>query len=136
MSEKKDVKKHEKEEVQTPEGVERMSDRPVYLPKADIYETDDALTVVVDMPGVDENHIDITLEKNVLTLHGQIEPEAPEGMSLTYAEYDIGDYERAFTISDAIDKEKIEAAMADGVLTLTLPKAGPAKTKKIEVKAQ
>jgi HSP20 family molecular chaperone IbpA len=75
------------------------------------------------------------LEKGVLTLQGAVEPEAPEGYSLAYAEYRVGDYVRRFSLSDEIDQEAIEATLKDGVLRLTLPKITEARTRKIAVKA-
>ena len=114
---------------------ERTRDRLAFVPRADIYETEEAIVVVADMPGVSENTLDITLEKGVLTLNGTVEPEAPEGYSLAYSEYRVGDYVRSFSLSDEIDQEAIEATLKDGVLRLTLAKITEARTKKIAVKA-
>ena len=114
---------------------ERTRDRPAFVPRADIYETDEAIYVVADMPGVDEHSLDITLEKSVLTLNGAVEPEATEGFSLNYAEYHVGDYVRSFSLSDEIDQEAIEATLKDGVLRLKLYKIVEARIKKIAVKA-
>ena len=114
---------------------ERTRGRPAFVPRADIYETEEAIVVVADMPGVDERSLDITLEKGVLTLNGTVEPEAPEGYSLSYAEYRVGDYTRSFSLSDEIDQEAIEATLKDGVLRLALPKITEFKTTKIAVKA-
>ncbi|RME98753.1 MAG: Hsp20/alpha crystallin family protein [Chloroflexi bacterium] len=125
----------EKEEVEVVEGAERTRPVKAYVPRADIYETDDSLVIVADMPGVDENNVDITLEKNVLSLKGYLDFQTPENYSLAYAEYEVGDYERSFTLSDEIDRDKIEATISDGVLRVFLAKAGPAKTKKISVKS-
>jgi len=125
----------EKEEAPAAEGIERTRARRQYVPRADIYETDDNIIVVADMPGVDESTIDVTVEKNVLSISGYPEIERPDGHRLAYAEYETGDYVRNFTLSDQIDQEHIEAVVRDGVLRLTLPKAAPAKAKKIEVKA-
>jgi HSP20 family protein len=113
---------------------ERTRDRPAFVPRADIYETEEAIVVVADMPGVGEDSLDITLEKGVLTLNGAVEPEAPEGYSLSYAEYRVGDYVRSFSLSDEIDQEAIEATLKDGILRLTLPKVTEARTRKIAVK--
>ncbi len=129
------VQEAEKQEAVVAEGVERTRDRKVFIPSADIYETDDALVLVADMPGVDENSVEITLEKNVLTINGYVNFVQPDNFSLAYAEYEVGDYERSFTLSNTIDFNKIEASLKNGVLHVTLPKAGPAKTKKISVKA-
>ena len=123
-----------KEEAVTVEEGERTRECPVYVPRADIYETDDQVTVIADMPGVDETLVDITLEKNTLTIRGFIEPEAHEGYTLSYAEYGVGDYERSFVLSNEIDREKIEASVKDGVLHLVLPKLDTARVRKIQVK--
>lgn len=124
----------EKQEVEPVEGAERTSERRAYIPRVDIYETDEGINLVADMPGIDENSVDIMLEKNVLSIRGTVESEAPEDYSLAYAEYGVGDYERRFTLSDEIDQENIEASVKNGVLHLHLPKAGPAKARKISVK--
>ena len=124
----------EKQEV-AETGAERTRDRLAFVPRVDIYETDENIVVVADMPGVDESSVDITLEKNVLTINGYVEPVQPENYSLAYAEYRVGDYERSFTLSNEIDQDNIEATLKDGVLTLTMPKVGPT-TKKIAVKAE
>jgi HSP20 family protein len=122
----------EKEEVET--GAERTRDRPAFVPRADIYETNEAIYLVADMPGADEHSVDITLEKGVLTINGYVEPAAPEGYTLAYAEYQVGDYQRSFSLSDRIDQEAIEAELKNGVLRLRLPKVSPI-TRKIAVKA-
>jgi HSP20 family molecular chaperone IbpA len=124
----------EKQEVETVDGAERTRARRAYVPRVDIYETEDAIVLLTDMPGVEESSIDITLEKNVLTINGYVEVDTPDNYSLAYAEYESGDYERSFNLSDEIDREKIEATVKNGVLRLHLPKAGPAKTRKITVK--
>jgi len=129
------VQEAEKQEVTTTSDVERTRDQRAYVPRADIYETDEEIVVVADMPGVDENSVDITLEKNVLTINGYVEPEPPEAHSLSYAEYEVGDYQRSFTLSNYIDQNNIRATVKNGVIELRLPKAGPAKAKKITVKA-
>jgi HSP20 family protein len=123
-----------KQEVQTPQGVERTRTGRVYTPVVDIYETPDSVVVVADMPGVDENAVDVTLEKGTLTIYGHVEPHLPAGYNLGYAEYGVGDFERSFSISNQIDSEHIEGSVNNGVLRLTLPKAGPAQTKKISIK--
>ena len=124
-----------KQEVVTEDGVERTRSQRVYIPRTGIYELEDAILVVANMPGVDENSVDITLEKNLLTIKGYVEDNAPKGYTLTYSEYEVGDYERSFTLSDEIDREHIEAEVKDGVLHLHLPKAAPVMAKKIAVKA-
>jgi len=133
MADKTSTLNIEKQEISTPE--ERTRDVRCFVPRTDIYETDDAIMVVTDIPGADEKNVDVTLEKNVLTIDARVEPQIPEGFTLTYAEYGIGDYQRSFSISEQIDRDHIEATVKNGVLHLKLPKAGPAKTQKIKVKS-
>ena len=123
-----------KREVESLQGVERTRAGRVYSPAVDIYETRDAVTIVADMPGVDENSIDVKLEKNVLTIYGRVEPWQPEGYTLAHVEYGVGDYQRSFTITNEIDWAHIEGTVKNGVLTLTLPKTGPVQAKRIEIK--
>jgi len=114
---------------------EEKQNRKVYVPKVDIYETGDGMVLLVDMPGVDEKTVDVTLDRNVLTIQGRAEAEKFEGYSLAYTEYGTGDYQRAFTISDEIDRDKIEAVVKNGVLKITLHKAEQAKARKIAITA-
>ncbi len=129
-------KEIEKREAQSPSETERTRSRRVYIPNVDIYENNDAVMLVADMPGVDEKTVDVTLDKNVLTISGTVEPEAHEGYQLVYSEYGTGDYERSFTVSDEIDGDRIVATVKNGVLRLTLPKAEKLKAKKISVRAE
>jgi HSP20 family protein len=128
-----EVKETAKQEVQQPSGTERTKTKKVYVPEVDIYETKDSIVLIADLPGVDEKSVDIVLEKNVLTITGAAEPVAYPGYSLTYSEYDTGDYQRAFTISDEVDRDNIDAVVKNGILTITLHKAEKAKVKKISV---
>ncbi|HOV49350.1 MAG: Hsp20/alpha crystallin family protein [Chloroflexi bacterium] len=112
---------------------ERTRSRLVFVPRVDIYEGNDAIVVLADMPGVAPEAVDITLESNVLNINGYVTPQYPEGYSLAWAEYRIGDYQRSFTLSEEIDQERIEATVKDGVLRLVLPKATPT-TRKIAIK--
>ena len=132
MSEEKGLQVEEKELVES--EAERTRDRPVFVPRTDIYETDDLVMLMANMPGVDKDSIDISVERNILTISGNVDAEEPEGYSLAYAEYRVGDYERSFSLSSEIDQDNIEASLTDGVLSLKLPKVGP-KTKRISVKA-
>ena len=118
----------------TTEGAQRMPTRPVFLPPADIYETNDAIVVMAEMPGVGPDGVDITLERRVLTIRGRSGASEHTGYQRVYNEYADGDYERVFTLSEAIDRDKIEATLRDGVLHLVLPKAEPARVRKIELK--
>lgn len=134
MTEERKDLEVKKEEAITPEEGERTRECPVYIPRADIFESEEQVTVIVDMPGVDENAVDILLEKNTLTIRGFVEPESYTDYTLSYAEYGVGDYERSFVLSNEIDRDEIEASMKNGVLRLVLPKQEEAKTRKIQVK--
>lgn len=124
----------EKQEVASVGDAERTRARKAYIPRVDIFETENDIVVVADVPGVDENSVDITLEKGVLTINGLVEPTQPDNYSLAYAEYEVGDYQRSFTLSNEVDQENIQAMVKDGVLRLQLPKVGPAKARKIAVR--
>jgi HSP20 family protein len=124
-----------KEELARTEDTERTRDVRCFVPRADIYEIDDQIVILMDVPGVNENAIDIMLEKNVLTVNAYVDPEIPEGYDLSFAEYEMGDYSRSFRLSNEIDRTKIEAVVKEGVLRLFLPKAAEAKARKISVKA-
>ena len=125
----------QKEEVQPVEGAERTRATRVYVPKVDIYSEGDGVILLVEMPGVDENEIEISLEKKVLTINGYVSPEEPEGYDLTYAEYNVGDYQRSFTLPDELDTNSIEATIDKGVLRISLSKAPEAQARTITVKA-
>lgn len=107
----------------------------VYRPLADIVESVEDVTVMLDMPGVAAENVDITLENRVLSIRGAVQPTKPEKLQLAHAEYGEGDFERAFTLSDDFDEDAIEASVEHGVLTVKLPRAPQAKPKKIAVKA-
>ncbi len=107
----------------------------IYRPLTDIVETSDGVMLMLEMPGVGADDVDITLEKRVLTIHGKVRPTQIEKLDLAYAEYGEGDFERVFTMSEDFDPDKIEAAVQNGVLTLKLPRAAAAQPKKIAVKA-
>jgi len=114
---------------------ERTRDRPTFVPRADIYEDDAAIVVVADMPGVDQDSIDITLEKNTLTINGTVEPALRDNYNLSHAEYRVGNYTRSFSLADEIDQDAIEATLKYGVLRLCLPKVTEAQARKIAVQA-
>lgn len=123
-----------KKESDLPEGVERTRQGKVFLPNTDIRETEDAIVLVMDMPGVTAESVDVTIENRKLSVRGNVDPSDPEGYEPAYAEYEVGDYLRSFSVSTEIDDNNVEARISSGVLTLTLPKAQPSR-QKIEVKA-
>ena len=113
---------------------ETTGSRRIYRPITDIVETDQGVSMMLEMPGVASGDVEITLENRVLTIRGKVEPVRPENLALAYAEYGEGDFERAFTLSEDFAPDRIEAEMRGGVLTLTLPRAPEAQPKRIAVK--
>jgi HSP20 family protein len=122
---------HEKKELVTKE--EKTVPGRYYIPYTDIHETDEALTVVMEMPGVEKKDINVSLENDVLRVDGQIDFAKYESMEPVYTEYNVGPYTRSFTLSNKIDQEKISAQLEDGVLTLTLPKTKEAPLRQISI---
>lgn len=123
---------HEKKEV-----AEQEATRPgrLYSPDVDIAETPDRLLLWADMPGVDENSIEVTLDDGVLSIEGHVAVEDYESLSPLYTEYNIGDYRRRFTVASEIDPERIQARVVNGVLEIELPKSEKVKMKRIPVSA-
>jgi HSP20 family molecular chaperone IbpA len=116
-------------------ATERIRNVKTFVPRVDIYETKDALFLIADMPGIDEQTVDVELEKNILTISGRVENGKVKDYRLVFSEYEVGDYERTFTLSDEIDRDKIKANVKHGVLRLELPKAEKVKPKKIKINA-
>ncbi|MFL4967186.1 MAG: Hsp20/alpha crystallin family protein [Xanthobacteraceae bacterium] len=131
MARQPELQVQQKREVEgKPEGTipARM-----FLPVTDIFETDQALTVVMEMPGVDKNNVDVRVENDVLTIEGRIDFSKYEGLQPVYTEYNVGNYARSFQISSKIEQDQISAELGDGVMRLILPKAAKAKPRKIKV---
>lgn len=124
----------QRREAETQVKGERIRQGRIYSPNVDIIERKDHIVIIVDIPGVDDKSVDITLEKNVLSIYGKVDADIPENHRLYLSEYGIGDYQRVFTLSDEVDRERIQATVNNGVLKLILPKAEIPKTKKIPVK--
>jgi HSP20 family protein len=105
----------------------------VFLPITDIFESDQALTVVMEMPGVDKKNVDVRLENDVVMIEGRIDFSNYDGLQPIYTEYNVGNYARNFQLSAKIDQDRITAELKDGVISLVLPKAEKAKPRKINV---
>jgi HSP20 family molecular chaperone IbpA len=114
---------------------ERTHDRPMFLPRVDIYETETGLVVAADLPGVKPDGLEVTLEKRVLSIYGRVDEEVPEGYSLVYREYEVGDFERQFTLSGDFDINGIEANLKDGMLHLAIPRAPEPEAKRIQIRS-
>jgi HSP20 family protein len=123
------------QKTQNTTATERIRNVKTFVPRVDIYETKEALFLIADMPGVDDKTVDVELEKNILTISGRVEDGKLKDHTLVFSEYEVGDYERSFTLSDEIDREKIKATVRQGVLRLELPKAEKVKPKKITINA-
>jgi HSP20 family molecular chaperone IbpA len=130
------TKEVQKKEAGLNEGLERTRAGKIYSPAVDIVERKEDILLIADMPGVDDKSLEITLEKDVLTLDGRVETKLPEGHRLLISEYGTGDYHRVFNLSDEIDREKIMATVKHGVLRLTLPKTEAVRTRKIPVRTE
>jgi HSP20 family protein len=123
------------QKTQNTAAMERIRNVKTFVPRVDIYETREALFLIADMPGVDDKTVDVELEKNILTISGRVDNGKVKDHTLVFSEYEVGDYERTFTLSDEIDREKIKATVKQGVLRLELPKAEKVKPKKIAIQA-
>jgi len=104
-----------------------------FVPTTDIFETEDALTVIMELPGVDRESVDIGIESDVLKVDGKIDPTKYEGMEPLYTEYNVGHFSRSFSLSNKIDQQQISAQLQDGVLTLTLKKSKEAIPQRIAI---
>jgi HSP20 family molecular chaperone IbpA len=130
-----ETKTLEKIEEQTPAAVVESKPGRVYTPRADVYETGQAYILEVDLPGVTQESLDISLEKEVLTIKGAREVASYEGYKREYGEYGVGRYERSFSLGEGVEHDKIEAKLENGVLAVTLPKAEEAVARRIEIKS-
>lgn len=124
-------------EAQTKKELDSKKENTVpgktYLPDTDIFENEESLFVVMDLPGINKEAIDINLEKDELTVRAEVELSNYENFQAVYTEYNVGHFNRRFSLSNKVDQERIEARVEDGVLTLTLPKAEEAKPKKVVI---
>ena len=132
MPTKQELQVQQKRELENKE--ESTVPARVFLPTADIYETNGALNVVLEMPGVDKNSVDIRVEDGVLKIEGRLDFSKYQGLQPLYTEYNVGHYSRNFRLSSKIDQNKIAAELNDGVLSLVLPKVEEAKPRTIQVK--
>ena len=119
----------EKREAATRE--ERTVPGRFYVPPADVWETEEALAVAMEVPGVAREAVQIELKDDVLRVEARVDASKYEGLEPVYTEYGVGHWARAFALPDKVDRERIEARLEDGVLTLTLPKAAEARPRRI-----
>jgi HSP20 family molecular chaperone IbpA len=132
MVSKQEVQVQQKRELDQKE--ETTIPARLFLPNADIYETKDALNVILEMPGVEKSGVDVRVEDGVLKVEGRLDFSKYEGLQPLYTEYNVGHYSRSFRLSNTIDHNKIAAELKDGVLSLVLPKIEEAKPRTIQVR--
>ena len=133
MTDSKEIKVKEKQEVTTP--AEQTIPGLVFTPEVDIFETDHAITLLADIPGVKPEKLNIDLRDNILTITGDVDRLQAADEELLVMEYETGRYYRQFTLSEVIDQTKIDAKLNLGVLRLKLPKVAKAAPRKIAISA-
>lgn len=131
MASRQELQVQQKRELEKKE--ETTIPARVFLPNADIYETNDALNVVLEMPGVERDSVEVRVEDGVLKINGRLDFSKYQGLQPLYTEYNVGHYSRSFRLSSKIDQNKIGAELKDGVLSLVLPKVEEAKPRTIQV---
>jgi len=132
MASKQELQVQQKRELEKKE--ETTVPARIFLPTADIYETQDALTVTLEIPGVEKDKVEVSVEDGVLKVEGRLDFSKYQGLQPLYTEYNVGNYSRSFRLSGKIDQSSISAELKDGVLSLVLPKVQEAKPRTIEVK--
>ncbi len=108
--------------------------RRAYRPNVDIYETDDRYVLIADVPGAGEDDIELSIEKDILTIEAKVDEPDHEGYENRWRGYGVGDWRRNFRLSDTVGREDIDAVVKDGVLRVTLPKAKESLRQTIPVK--
>lgn len=131
MSDAQEMAVREKQELANKE--EKTIPGRYFVPSADIFETEEALTVIMEMPGVEKRNVSIALENDIVRVEGQIDFAQYKEMEPVYTEYNVGHYARGFTLSSKINRDDISAQLNDGVLTLTLPKVKESEPRRIAV---
>lgn len=131
MAKDQELQVQHKREVESKE--ESTIPARLFLPQTDIFETGEALTLVLEMPGVDKDSVEVRVENDVLNIEGRVDFSKYDGLQPLYTEYNVGHYARSFRLSSKIEQEAISAELKDGVMTLVLPKAEKAKPRKIVV---
>jgi HSP20 family protein len=132
MAKSQELSVQQKKELTTKE--EKTVPARYYVPTTDIHETENALVLVMEIPGVEKKDVSVKLENDVLHVEGRIDFSKYDGLEPVHAEYNVGHFARGFTLSDKIDQDDISAELADGVLTLTLKKAASAQPRRIEIR--
>jgi HSP20 family protein len=131
MASPQELQVQQKREVE--KAQESTTPLRAFLPVTDIYETEQALTLVMEMPGVGKDGLDVNVDSGVLTVEGRINFDKYDGLQPLYTEYNIGPYRRSFRLPSQINQDGITAEITDGVVTLVLPKAEEARPRRITI---
>ena len=105
------------------------------LPDVDVWEDADGITLVADLPGVSKEGLNVRVDNDTLLIECEANLDMPEGMEAVYAEVRTPHFRRSFALSGELDAARIDAALKDGVLTVTIPKTEAAKPHRIEVRS-
>jgi HSP20 family protein len=132
MASKQELQVQQKRELETTE--ETTVPARTFLPAADIFESQDALNVILEMPGVEKNNIHVSVQDGILRVEGRLDFSKYNTLQPLYTEYNVGNYSRSFRLSSKIEQHKIGAELRDGVLSLTLPKVEETKPRTIQIK--
>jgi HSP20 family molecular chaperone IbpA len=108
-------------------------DRPLFTPPIDIYESEEGLVLIADLPGVSVKSLDLQVQNNKLTLLGRVPSLVPAGATLLHKEYEEGDFLRSFILSEDVDHERVTARLNNGVLEVVLPRAAKSTPRRIQV---
>lgn len=114
-------------------ATQRAADGPTFNPAIDVIETPEAFLLIADLPGATRENVDIQYDNGVLTLHARIAPRVQNDSQFARREYAVGDYRRSMRIGESIDVSRIGAELANGQLTLTLPKSEAVRIRKVPV---
>ena len=132
MAKRHELEVQQKKEVATADETTRAA--RYYVPDTDIHESEDALAIAMEMPGVARDGVEVTLEKDVLKVTGQVDFAGYDDLESLYTEYSVGHFARRFSLSNRIDQRGISARVDNGVLHLRLPKTREATPTRIEVR--
>lgn len=132
MTQSQSLEVREKKEVEKSKG-EKTAPARYFVPLTDIFESDDAITVVMEMPGVEKKALEINVENDIVRVEGHIDFSKYEGLNPLYSEYNVGHFARAFSLSSKIDAQRINATLEEGVLTLKLNKVEQHRPRRIPI---
>lgn len=129
-----ELEKKEKQEVTSTSAEQLVDSKNAYKPDVDIYNGEDSLIVVMDLPGIKKGNVSIDVdENNTLTVKAKSSFQEPAG--LIYKQFNTGDYFRSFTLSNEFNKDKISAQLENGILEITIPRREEVKPRRIQINA-